>query len=252
MVRPMSNMNEKLTGLSGPIQTTISVAFVGKFNPSIFHPAWFREHDMVDLMEGDLEEAVDSTVPTETKVSKNIVILDDLSTFTLGFLRISVERNRFVAVLTHHALTDELLDFLTRTFSILEHTPISAFGINVQSHYQSTVEFNNNLFSKAAPSSFWDRAKLNGSGRWDDLVTIQRLWIRDVDYKGRTDRMQVDFQPSKEIKNGVFISTNDHYEIGLQSEINSKKALDRLNEVWNDSFSDSKNVFSSLLNNEGL
>lgn len=66
-----------------PINESISVVLVGQLNPSIFQPFWFSSHGI--LGEQEVREA---TIE---------IIHPDITIFHLNWLKIQVQRDKFIA-----------------------------------------------------------------------------------------------------------------------------------------------------------
>jgi hypothetical protein len=106
-----------------PIKQTLSVVFLGSFNPRIFHPAWFEREGLALP-----EEAAASLSETQ---QNGLIITPDLSRCDIG-PDISVEC--ITGRLTINAATT-LGEVRLRTLACalmtkLPHSPITAVGIN--------------------------------------------------------------------------------------------------------------------------
>lgn len=106
-----------------PVKQTLSVVFVGSFNPRIFHPAWFER-------EGLVSEEEETASLSESKKNGPLVT-PDLSRCEIGeeiSLECLTDRLSINAATT---LGEERLRTLAAAvLAKLPHTPITAVGIN--------------------------------------------------------------------------------------------------------------------------
>ncbi len=109
--------------IPNPVKQTLSVVFVGSFNPRIFHPTWF-EREGLTFPE---EEAASLS---ESK-SNGPLVTPDLSRCDIG-PEISIEC--LTSRLSINAATtlgeERLRSLATAILAKLPHTPITAVGIN--------------------------------------------------------------------------------------------------------------------------
>lgn len=108
---------------SSPVKQTLSIVFVGSFNPRIFHPTWF-EREGLALPEEEAASLSETTVDGP-------LVTPDLSRCEIGpEITVECQANR----LTLNAATtlgEERLRSLAAAILVkLPHTPITAVGIN--------------------------------------------------------------------------------------------------------------------------
>jgi hypothetical protein len=105
---------------------TVGIVAVGAFNPAIFHPEWFRTHDLLPAVEIDAalgEGGVLAVTPQQTFVrfeSMELIVTD-------ARWEIRTER------MDWH---EDLGGVVASIFALLSHTPVSAVGLNRTGHYQ--------------------------------------------------------------------------------------------------------------------
>jgi len=106
-----------------PVKQTLSVVFVGSFNPRIFHPTWFEREGLAFP-----EEEAASLAETKTN---GPLVTPDLSRCEIG-QEISVEcLTNLLSINAATTLGEERLRSLaTAILAKLPHTPITAVGIN--------------------------------------------------------------------------------------------------------------------------
>lgn len=106
-----------------PVKQTLSVVFIGSFNPRIFHPAWFER-------EGLVSEEEEAASLSDSKRNGPLVT-PDLSRCQIGD-EISMEC--LTDRLTINAATtlgeERLRTLAAAVLTKLPHTPITAVGIN--------------------------------------------------------------------------------------------------------------------------
>ena len=165
------------------------------FNPKIFHPAWFSNHELIGEHECN-----------ETNVE---VIHSDIALFSFEWMRLQVTRDRLDLSTTQEPFFEVIRDLAMGTFQVLEHTPVTMFGINQQLHFKmENEEAWHNLGHKLAPKEDWLKVLKNPG--------MQRVSIKSArsdEYKGN---IIVTVEPSSKIKNGVYIGINDHYELDVE------------------------------------
>lgn len=138
-----------------------TIVLVGDFNPAIFQPAWFGAQELVRQAEADHAEVE--------------LIHADMSKFRLGGITITVLRNRFQAETEDIALEGALRDLVMGTFALLEHTPVTALGINRLIWAEARDEATwHRLGHTLAPQSPW-RDILSKPG----MLSLQVLAPRD-------------------------------------------------------------------------
>ena len=182
-----------------------TIVVCGNLNPAIFTPAWFEMHGL--MPHGAADEA---TVK---------VIHPQVTEFTLDWLRLQVDTNRFLAE-TVQAPDIRLLDLVARVFKeFLTHTPLTVFGINKHVHFLAqSFEARDRLGRLLAPVEPWGdwAEKLGTDGKKGGMTS---LTMTEVALEGRPngDLLNVKIEPSQQIgqgRLGVYIQVNDHYTAG--------------------------------------
>lgn len=177
-----------------------SIVLTGSFNPMIFQPEWFARQG---LMPKELVEA-----------AKIKVIVPEVSHFETEQVVIQVTQERFIASSSPTANPVPLRDLVQGTFFILEHTPITAMGLNRHMHFPlESEETWHQLGDKLAPKDPWNDILEGSTGLQCLFVTTARGYNvggwREKQYPG--SRYTVRVEPSTQIKFGVYFETNEHY-----------------------------------------
>jgi hypothetical protein len=168
-----------------------SIVLVGSFNPTIFQPQWFARHGLISD-----PEAENATVK---------LIAPQVSQFETERFVILVLQERFTAASKPSADPAPLRDLVLGTFFILEHTPVTAMGLNRQMHVAMRGEDDwHRLGDRLAPKEGW-RGILNGRpGMLSLSITVQREAPPGAVFN-------VTVQPSLRVKHGAYFETNEHY-----------------------------------------
>lgn len=205
-----------------------SIVLVGSFNPAIFQPQWFAQHQIL---------------PEETTRSANIELINNtVCIFEVGWLRFEVLPDRFVAQARALPTPNLLRDVVVGTFSILSHTPIHRFGINSSVHIVLDDESRwHKLGHTLAPVD----------GLWGEVM--EKPGLVGLTMRGeRPDRdlghFQVTVGPSAEVELGVHVQTNDEFRFTLgETVLDASWAVETLNRDWDASLERSSKVHAAVL-----
>lgn len=177
---------------NAPELDNIAIVAIGAFNPMIFHPRWFAD---MHLLPKDEAESADVQI-----------IHHDAAIFDADWLSIQVLKNRFVAATSDPAKSHPLRDLVLGTFGILEHTPVSAWGVNVHQHFRMRSEDEwHALGHRLAPKDTWNEL-LEKPG-------LLSLTIFGKRTNSDATSAQIKVEPSRKIHPGVYIHVNEHYQL---------------------------------------
>jgi hypothetical protein len=181
-----------------------SIVLLGRFNPVIFHPAWFARYGLLRDQEADNVTGVQVT--------------EQGTKFKIEWCEIEVVTERF------HAFTEDpshfvaLRDLIVSTLSLLEHTPVWALGMNGHLHYKlETVERWHQFGHLLAPKAHWQKIVTN-PGMLGITIQGTRPDVSDA-------RIQWRVEPSRRVHPGVYVAVNQHHEIPRDDDSGSKKEL---------------------------
>ncbi len=171
----------------------LDVVVRGSFNPAILSPAWLFGQGLIGA--ADFERAEVDLITRDLAVFRTAWLACHATPDTLQFWTedsVEFERVRDVAVGTLRALP---------------HTPVSALGINRSVHFPiRTLEKWHAIGDAVVPKEPWEGV-LQAPG-----TRSVTLWgVRPDDYTGR---VQVQFEPSFRVAQAIFLSINDHYQLG--------------------------------------
>jgi hypothetical protein len=204
-----------------------STVLIGNFNPKIFQPAWFAAQGLIREL--------------EAQEAKTEIIHQDITIFSLDWLRLEVTRDRFNVSTEQEAYFQILADFVIGTFRILEHTPAGIMGINSSIHYRlSSEEKWHSIGDTLAPKEPWkDILKKPG------MLRVEMQEERKEEPKGF---LRVRVEPSKKCHPGIFVNCNDHYEVPNPSDlINCTDIIQIFQNNWLKSTERSKNIAEKII-----
>ena len=108
----------------------VGVVFVGNFNPAIFHPEWLYTHNLIS--EDDRDQAIEKLKVVHKAVSDFPIKSDDVFGSTLQLL-VTVDRFQLIG---DFKWNHEVRDLAVGIFSLLEHCPVTAMGVNRSLHFK--------------------------------------------------------------------------------------------------------------------
>ena len=186
-----------------PEISATSIVLVGHFNPAIFTPAWFELHRL--LPEGTAE------------IASLEVAHAQATAFRAEWLHLNVMADRFSAE-TVQAPDVRVRDLVLRTFTEhLNHTPLSALGINRSVHYNvQSLQARDRIGRLLAPIAPWGpwAAELGLDGTHGGMTSLTMTQI-DPDGRPAGGRINVKVEPSTRVgegRTGVYVNVNDHYQ----------------------------------------
>lgn len=125
LVRTVSKMAPAQT--PSPVRQSLSIVFVGSFNPRIFHPTWFEREGLATPG----EEAAGLSESTTKGKNEGPLVTPDLSRCEIG-QEITVEclTNRLSINAATTLGEQQLRSLAAGILAKLPHTPVTAVGIN--------------------------------------------------------------------------------------------------------------------------
>lgn len=171
-----------------------SIVLIGSFNPRIFQPFWFSSQGLIR--------------PEEAEKAEIGVVHPEITAVTMGGVSIQVASDRFVATTTQEPIV--MRDLVLGTFQVLEHSPVTAMGMNRDLHFVLDAEADwHRLGDTLAPKSVWNEV-LSNSTRRTGLISLTIEGLRS-DSRAKFNRIKV--EPSNRATPfGVYIQVNEHHE----------------------------------------
>jgi hypothetical protein len=115
---------------------SVSIVIIGNFNPAIIHPEWLDRNQLlppqevrnIDNIKKEIKEIEGLKI---SFIGENIFVSGVEARLGLPSYRINVTPERFEVSTNKIEKQEELRNFVVATFKVLEHTPVSAIGINL-------------------------------------------------------------------------------------------------------------------------
>ena len=186
-----------------------SIVLLGSFNPAIFHPSWFHLNGIISKEVADIAEVN--------------VVHPEVSSVSLGPLRLEVQQNRF-HVQTEQAPEIALLDFVLRVFGdLLPHSQITQFGVNRLIYFRAkSTEKRTELGRLFAPTAPWgafgERIAASKGATVGGMTNVSmRELLDEATWFGHTEaRLMPGFE--LDVATGIQISINNHFELKAYKE----------------------------------
>ena len=189
------------------VQQELALVVLGAFNPSIFHPSWFAQEELIR------QEEVDA--------AKIEIVHSEVATFELDWLLLQVTRDRLAMHSNRESHYEATRDLLVGTLDLLRHMPTRALGVNhdLVLEYESRDNFNQ-LGWELVPVESW-------------ATVLQRPGMVRVEEQGeRTDGhdgyVRVRIEPILDGGTKVFCEVNDHFNLSHENMPSSTVAIGEL------------------------
>jgi hypothetical protein len=218
-----------------------SIVALGSFNPPIFTPDWFERNNLIGSADAQIARG-----------DSSLVISQNLTHVATEWFDLQVLHGR-LAIESKTVLSPQLKDLAVGMFSLLLQTPISALGLNFSGHYKfDTVDEYHRVGDVLAPKDIWNQLyppEKNQSAGLNNL-TISIQPCKRTEVPKTKDRKNITIQPSAKIKDGVYLSTNDHREIVVPENENvgsADIALRIIESNWQSSWDESLRIFDGIM-----
>jgi hypothetical protein len=202
-----------------------SVVLVGSFNPAIFQPEWFARNRL--MPQGEIDE------------SKLQLVHPQACQFETERFAVLVTPDRFTAQQKPNATVEPLRDLVLGTFYILEHTPVTAMGLNRSMHFaMGSLENWHNLGDKLATKEPWESLLEGRPG-------LRTLEINAQKGDGDKPSVTVKVQPSIHVQWGAYFDVNEHYPVLEKPAL--KGMMEILKNRWEDSQRNGERIARHIL-----
>jgi hypothetical protein len=169
-----------------------SIVSVGRFNPSIFHPAWFTKNDLLP--------------PEEAAAARVEFVAPQAARFETDWLRCQVTLEQLSFSTTATEQREALRDLFLGTFELLRHTPMFFLGINNEAHFKmSDKEVWDGIGHALTPKDLWTQ--------FLDRPGLRSISIQGERSDGRRGYVLVSVEPSQRIDPGIYVRLNDHFDL---------------------------------------
>lgn len=190
----------------------VSLVLLGQFNPAIFQPAWFAAENLVRPQEADSAEVQ--------------LIHPEATVLRMEWLQLNIVRNRFQASTLQSSYFEPLRDLTVGLFSLLNHTPLAALGINREFHFRLDSEKQwHALGDRLAPKSHWQLLRKPG---------LRSMSIEGQRDDGHEGHVLVKVEPSPRYDQSIYVEINDHYELrtAIVKHGGAEKLVEILTSQW--------------------
>lgn len=208
-----------------PLFQSANIVVLGKFNPSIFHPAWFATQNLIRTKEA---EAADVQI-----------VHPEASIFQIDWCEVHVVRERFQVGTLQEPYFEPLRDLTTGVFSLLSHTPVQALGINKQYRFRFASEkIWHAVGDRLAPKDVWQDVL--------DSPGTRHLTIEGRRPDQKAGHIHVLVEPYPNL--GINIQVNDHYELSDSPHDSSgiESLITILSENWDESMKRSDKIAKQI------
>jgi hypothetical protein len=189
-----------------------AIVLVGSFNPAIFQPAWFAKLGLLS------EET--------TKKAEVKIITPQVCHFETDEFVLQVVDQRFLVQSKMSADPAPLSDLVSGTFFILEHTPVTAMGLNRQMHVDLQSEEAWHRFGdRLVPKDGW-KSVLDGRPGMVGVAVQSPM----KDFPNALFTMRI--EPSQRLKHGAYFDTNENYSAQADEPEPLKRLMQILKTRW--------------------
>jgi len=214
-----------------------SIVLLWRFNPAIFSPAWFAKVGIISGAELD-----------ESKVN---IIHPEVTQFSLDRFKIDVLQERF-SITTSNEPFVQILDDTLSTFYHLPHSPVKAFGINYEIHFNLDSADQRIALGRAlAPVVPWkDFGRRLGGGTPERLGGLVSLVMQETPTDREIGSRQAKIERSPILRglSGVMLHVNDHFEIvNPKDEDGAGAGMELLRERFDGSVIEAKKIAGELM-----
>ncbi len=211
---------------------TVSIVFIGDFNPIILQPFWLESKGLIRESEA---------IKAKVEVMHNEIVKYELD----DWVNIEITKNRCEFKTSKVPYFEPVKDLATSVFKILRETPIKALGINhIYDLKMQSEEKYFELGKILTPLDIWSKDL--------DNPRLLNLEIFEAERKdGEKGHIRIRINPSdQKIQYGVVVNVNSHFD--LQSGDLMLSAVVQLEKNWLKSFEQSRNIVQNLLSKTGI
>lgn len=220
---------------------SLQIIILGSFNPPVISPFWLNKNLLIG--DEDMKSAMEVN---------SLAITPDISRFETEWFSIQVIKEQFV-MNSKGPVTPALKDLVTGIFTLLEHTPLSAIGINSIAHYKiySVDEFHK-IGDVLAPKNIWNSIYPESDSQSVGLhqVTLEINPFKRESEASVGNYKRVTLSRSDKLPHSIYFIFNDHNLITIEKnsmKTASEKLLEIVDSNWDTSQQEAKTLFSSVL-----
>jgi hypothetical protein len=170
----------------------MTVIALGRFNPQIFHPAWFAANNLLSE-----EEAAQASVE---------VVAAQVADFDAGWFNCHVAMDQFLVSSPVREQWEPLRDLVLGTFELLSHTPLRFVIISAEFHSALDSEERLHALGHAlSPKALWEGFLTNPG--------MRSMTMQGDRTDGRLGSLSVTVEPSLRVRNAVYVRVNDQFDL---------------------------------------
>ena len=206
-----------------------AITLNGSFNPKIFQPQWFALQGLLSQNEAD-----------EADVQ---IIHPQICQFQTERFHFQVTPEQFSVSTKPNTTSEPLRDLVTGVFFILEHTPITAMGINRLMHFKvESQEIWHRIGDNLAPKRFWEPVVKGRPG-------MESLSISAIPEGETKFRLNIKVEPSRLTVDGVYFEINNHHVAPDSAGLSSCMAI--LRDTWEEKQNAAFNIAIHVIQQAG-
>lgn len=205
-----------------------NITVVGDFIPTAITPRWLLQEKFISQQDFD-------AVTIQ-------VVHKDVTQFLVSGFQFQILANQFQVTATDERYFSPLKDLVINIYSVLDRTPITAFGANYNVHFTTKSEDDwHQIGNYLTPKEFWKKSFAKPGMR---ALTIEGENIFSTEGKGY---VHLKVEPSQLIRQGVYAQVNNHFDVVGESYLDKTTFLtDILKSKWNDLVANSKEKIKVL------
>ncbi len=193
---------------------TLSLVFIGDFNPVILQPFWLANKKLIREQEAES--------------AKIEIIHNDIVKFSLDWAEIQISNSRFEIKSSKEPYFEAIKDLAISIFRHLKETPIRQLGINHLKHFNLNEDEILKLERILTPMNNWSSLI-----RHPKLARIEIVEApREDEFKGNK---RLAIQRSDQLSSGILINLNDHYTVKESESGRDGEIFRILASVWESS-----------------
>jgi len=212
---------------------SVSIVFLGEFNPVILQPYWLHSKDLIR------EE--------EAKNAKVGIIHTEIVKYELDWVSFEISKQRCEFKTNKAPYFDPIKDLASSVFKILKETPIKSLGIN-------------HIYDLSLPNqdAYYEFGNILSPLKiWRDSLNDPRLLQLEIFEKDRKDNQEGQYRvrvtPTDEnITNGVTVNINDHFDLNNNQNGINMEMVNCLEQNWTNSITRAKDIVEQLLSKTKL
>lgn len=188
----------------------VSIVILGSMNPTIFHPMWFADNNLIRREEAH-----------EAKIE---IIHREATIFSTEWFSCQVLPERFYIDTENASMFSLLKDLVIGAFKVLEHTPVQALGLNSNLHFRApSEEAWHKIGHSLAPKQAWSQIV--------DNPGMRSLLVEGTRSGSQANKLNIRVEPSTKVEPGVYFNINHHFVIPPRGDVNATAGNSKLFDI---------------------